>query len=273
MRRQRETVSGRTVFITGASRGIGPATARRLHRAGANVSLVGLEPELLSATAAELGERARFFHADVTDSDALAEAASATIAAFGAIDVVVANAGIAPPTTTIADIGIDDFERTLNVNLMGVWRTVKSTVPYVIASHGHIVLVSSMYAFFNGVLNASYAVSKAGVDQLGRALRVELAPKGATAGTAYFGFIDTDMVDTPASAVLRKAFPAFITKPATVDQAVDKMIDNIELRSPRVSAPGWVMPAMYARGLVAGLDHRLARDARVHAAIAVAEQA
>src|ERR1700678_4259471 len=88
-------VNGRTVFITGAARGIGAETARRLHRKGANVALVGLEPERLEALAAELGDRAAAFEADVTDYEALERAVAATVERFGAIDVGVANAGIA----------------------------------------------------------------------------------------------------------------------------------------------------------------------------------
>lgn len=270
-----ESVFGRTVFITGAARGIGAAAARELHRRGAKVSLVGLEQDRLAALADELGERAAHFHADVTDAGALADAAAGTVSSFGGIDVVIANAGIAPPVTTVAAISVDDFERTVNVDLMGVWRTVKATEAHIRDSRGHIVLISSIYAFFNGALNASYAVSKAGVEQLGRALRVELAPAGATAGVAYFGFVDTDMVDhafaQPAAAALRKAYPAFATAPISLDRAIEKLVVGIERRSPRISAPGWVRPALFARGLLGLLDQRLAADVRVQRAIAIAE--
>ena len=88
-------VNGRTVFITGAARGIGAETARRLHAKGANVALVGLEPERLEELAEQLGERAIAIEADVTDFDALQRAASATVERFGGIDVGIANAGIA----------------------------------------------------------------------------------------------------------------------------------------------------------------------------------
>src|SRR5512135_3581410 len=88
-------VNGRTVFITGAARGIGAETARRLHSKGANVALVGLEPERLEALAAELGDRAFAIEADVTDFEALERAVEATVERFGGIDVGIANAGIA----------------------------------------------------------------------------------------------------------------------------------------------------------------------------------
>jgi NAD(P)-dependent dehydrogenase (short-subunit alcohol dehydrogenase family) len=84
MSRRSFDIAGRTVFSTGAARGIGAATAQRLHAKGANVALVGLEPQLLEALAARLGERAAFFEADVTDSAALQRAAAGTVERFGA---------------------------------------------------------------------------------------------------------------------------------------------------------------------------------------------
>src|SRR3954464_12001878 len=86
--------AGRTVLITGAARGIGAATAERLHARGDNVALVGLEPERLEALASKLGDRAAFFEADVTDRDALDAAVAGTVERFGGIDVAIANAGI-----------------------------------------------------------------------------------------------------------------------------------------------------------------------------------
>src|SRR4029077_8205906 len=87
-------VRGRTAFITGAARGIGKASAERLHSKGANVALVGLEPERLEENAAALGDRAVWFEADVTDLEAMQDAVSATVERFGGIDVAIANAGI-----------------------------------------------------------------------------------------------------------------------------------------------------------------------------------
>src|SRR5437764_8384022 len=86
-------VNGRTVFITGAARGIGKASAERLHAKGANVALVGLEPERLEENAARLGDRAAWFEADVTDLDALERAVARTVERFGGIDGAIANAG------------------------------------------------------------------------------------------------------------------------------------------------------------------------------------
>ncbi len=274
--RQSYELAGKTVLITGAARGIGAHTARRLHGLGANVSLVGVEPDLLADLAHQLGRRAAHFPVDVTDSAGLGEAAEATASAFGGIDVVIANAGIAPPTTTIAAIDAAAFEHTIEVNLLGVWRTVRAALPYVVESRGHISLIASIYAFVNGSLNASYAMSKAGVEQFGRALNVELAETGATVSTVYFGFVDTDMVDTafaqPAAAALRSALPAFLTRPIPLVTAVDALVDGIQHRRPRVAAPWWVGPGLMGRGPLMLLDGYLRRSHRLRHAVDVATQ-
>src|SRR3954463_9737636 len=102
----------RTVFITGAARGIGAATAERLHARGDNVVLVGLEPERLEALAARPGDRAAFFEADVTDRDALDAAVEGTVDRFGGIDVAIANAGI-HTTGSLLGADPDRIEHTL----------------------------------------------------------------------------------------------------------------------------------------------------------------
>jgi NAD(P)-dependent dehydrogenase (short-subunit alcohol dehydrogenase family) len=255
-------LSGRVVFITGAARGLGAEIARPSHARGARVAVVGRRLDPLQELADELGERAAAFQADVTDFAALQRAARDTKHRFGGIDVVVANAGVAPPSETVASIDPAEFERTIDIDLLGQWRTIRATLPEVTERQGHILVVGSIYAFFNGVLNASYAASKAGVEQLIRAVRVELAPHGATAGVAYLGFIDTDLAaDVFAQGHIddvRKAMPGFITQPMPVAEAAAAVIDGIEHRSPRVTAPAWVSPMLTFRGITTTLMDELA---------------
>src|ERR1700752_5176319 len=120
-------VNGRTVLITGAARGIGAGAAERLHAKGANVALVGLEPERLEQNAARLGERAAWFEADVTDFDALRHVVTDTARRFGGIDIAIANAGIAF-SGSLGPSPIEHVERTLSVNLLGVWRTDRAVL-------------------------------------------------------------------------------------------------------------------------------------------------
>jgi NAD(P)-dependent dehydrogenase (short-subunit alcohol dehydrogenase family) len=137
---------GQVALITGAARGIGAATARRLHARGAAVALVGLEPERLASLAGELGDdRAVWFEADVTDAPALRSAVEAAARRFGRIDVAVANAGVhyvgAFETTPL-----EVLERELEVNLLGVLRTDYAVLPHLLRSRGYLLNIASLAA-------------------------------------------------------------------------------------------------------------------------------
>jgi NAD(P)-dependent dehydrogenase (short-subunit alcohol dehydrogenase family) len=254
-------VNGRTVFITGAARGIGAETARRLHAKGANVSLVGLEPERLEQNVAALGDRAAFFEADVTDLGALEAAVLATVERFGGIDVAIANAGIAY-TGALATAPVEQVERTLAVNLLGVWRTDRAVIDEIAKRRGYLLNISSLSAISHSPLMGPYTAAKAGVEALTDALRMEMAPSGAQVGCAYFGFIDTDLVRAsfaqPSAQVLTSQLPGFIRNPAPLSKAIDAIELGIERRSARVWAPRWVGPMMLLRGLLQPLTERQA---------------
>jgi NAD(P)-dependent dehydrogenase (short-subunit alcohol dehydrogenase family) len=257
-------ISGKTIFITGAARGIGAGAARRLHERGANVALIGLEPELLRQLTNELGARAAYFEADVTDADALERAVAGTVAKFGGIDVVIANAGILH-VGSIADSLTHQFERTLNVNLMGVWRTLRATLPQVIARKGYILNIASLAALGHGPLMGAYAASKAAVDALSDSLRIELGPTGARVGCAYFGAIDTDLVQGsrqhPAITELERMTPRFIGAEIPLSKAVDVIEDGIRRRAARIWAPRWVGLFLALRGVMQPiLEWQVARN-------------
>jgi NAD(P)-dependent dehydrogenase (short-subunit alcohol dehydrogenase family) len=256
-------VNGRTVFITGAARGIGKATAERLHGKGANVALVGLEPERLEANAAQLGDRAIAIEVDVTDFEALQRAVHATVERFGAIDVGIANAGIAF-TGPLATTPVEQVERVLEVNLLGVWRTDRALLEQICKQRGYLLNISSLAAIARGPLMGGYTTAKAGVEALSDVLRAETAPSGARVGCAYFGFLDTDLVRAgfaqPSSEALHGGLPGFIGNPAPVVKAIDAIERGIERRSARVWAPRWVGPMLAARGLLQPLIERRAQQ-------------
>ena len=253
MLRSRFDVAGKTVFITGAARGIGAASARRLHAAGASVALVGLEPEKLAALAEQLGPRAAWFEADVADYDALAAAADGTIARFGSIDVAIANAGL-QFMGRMATMPREQFERTIEVNLLGVWRTDRAVLDEIVRNRGYLLNVSSLAAVSHAPLMGAYTASKAGVEAMTDALRVELAPSGARVGCAYFGFIDTDLVRGsfahPSSQRLTSSMPAFVSTPAPLSQAIDAIERGVQRRSARLWAPRYVGGALALRGIL-----------------------
>jgi NAD(P)-dependent dehydrogenase (short-subunit alcohol dehydrogenase family) len=271
-------VRGRTVFITGAARGIGAATAERLHRKGANVALVGLEPQKLRELAARLGERAEAFEADVTDFQALTRAVDDTVARFGGIDVAIANAGVAF-TGSLINAPIEQVERTLAVNLLGVWRTDRAVIEQLIARRGYLLNISSLSAIVHPPMIGAYATAKSGVDGLSDSLRAELAPSGVQVGCAYFGFLDTDLVRAgyaqPSAQVANGSSPSFIRNPAPVSKAIDAIERGIERRSPRVWAPRWVGPMIALRGLLQPLVERrvLSEPERLAEAIRLADPA
>src|SRR5919202_1687400 len=189
----RHDVAGKVVFITGPARGIGGEAARQLAARGARLALVGLEPERLAALAAELGGGAVWFECDVTDQAALERAVAGTVAAHGGIDVVLASAGIAT-NGTVAVTPVDALVRVIEVNLIGVVRTVSATLPHVTAARGYYLLVSSAAALAALPGMSTYAASKIGVEHFGNALRLELAHKGVAVGTAHPSWVDTALV-------------------------------------------------------------------------------
>jgi NAD(P)-dependent dehydrogenase (short-subunit alcohol dehydrogenase family) len=252
-------VNGRTVFITGAARGIGAETARRLYAKGANVALVGLEPERLEALAAQLGERAMAFEADVADYEALERAVNATVERFGGIDVGIANAGIAF-TGPLASTPMEQTERTLAVNFLGVWRTDRALIAHITERKGYLLNIASLAALIRLPLTGPYTAAKAGVDALTDSLRIETAPSGARVGCAYFGLIDTDLVRAssvqPSLQKLNSGSPDILRTAAPLSRAIDAIERGIERRSARVWAPRWVGPMIPLRGVLQPLAER-----------------
>jgi NAD(P)-dependent dehydrogenase (short-subunit alcohol dehydrogenase family) len=265
MRRPQFDVNGRTVFVTGAARGIGAGAAQRLHAAGANVALVGLEPDKLEALAARLGSRAAWFQADVTDTAALQAAVEGTVARFGAIDVAIANAGI-QFIGRMATMAPEQFERTLEVNLMGTWRTNRAVLGEIVRNRGYLLNISSLAAASHAPLMGAYSASKAGVEAMTDALRVELAPSGARVGCAYFGFIDTDLVKAsfshPSTQALTAVMPGFVARPAPLDAALDAIERGVARRSARVWAPRFVGGALALRGVLQPLSEWRVKGSR-----------
>jgi NAD(P)-dependent dehydrogenase (short-subunit alcohol dehydrogenase family) len=264
----RYELTGKTVLITGASRGIGAEAARQLSHRGARVSLVGLEPELLAEVAGGLREAA-WFEADVTDWAQVEQAVAGTVERFGGIDVAVANAGIGL-IGAIETIEPALFERTIDVNLLGVWRTVRATLPHVSERSGYVLVVASLAAALHTPLMAHYAASKAGAEAFANVLRTEVDHLGVDVGVAYFGFIETDMVraamEHPAVAELRGQLEGPIRKGHPVEAAGEAIVRGIERRARRVVYPPWARSFLLARGVLQRLtDARLRRSGAVEA--------
>jgi NAD(P)-dependent dehydrogenase (short-subunit alcohol dehydrogenase family) len=270
-------LAGRTALVTGAARGIGLETARLLHARGAAVTLTDLDSDEVRAAAADIGERTLALAGDVTDRDSLDDAVAATVERFGDLDVVVANAGVAPPVRTIASMDPDAFERVVEIDLLGVYRTVYAALPRVATRAGQVVIISSVYAFANGALASPYAVSKAAVEQLGRALRVELAPHGAGVTVVYPGFADTKMVrdafTDPVAAGFQELAPGFVMRRISPALVAERIVDGVERRAARVVVPRWFALYSALRGILNPLmEAGMVRDRRVRELVELAER-
>jgi NAD(P)-dependent dehydrogenase (short-subunit alcohol dehydrogenase family) len=265
-------LNGKVALVTGAARGIGLETARQLQMRGASAAVVDIDASEAREAAERIGERAIGIGSDVTDHGAIMGAVAETVERFGGLDVVVANAGIAQrKMATVRGIGAEEWERVFEVDMLGVWRTVRAALPQIVERRGHVVVTSSVYAFVNGVLNSPYAVAKSGVESLGRALRAELMPLGASASVAYFGWVDTKLVQDAVANNgdrMQQNLPEFLRKRITPAQAGAAVVAGIEERAPRIFAPKWWRYVSALRGILNPLlDRRFERDAAMTATI------
>jgi NAD(P)-dependent dehydrogenase (short-subunit alcohol dehydrogenase family) len=236
-------VKGKVVLITGAARGIGAGVARDLAAKGAKVALVGLEAEELAEVAKDCGPDAGAWEADVTSWTDLEKATAEIAARYGRIDVVLANAGIAAAGFT-RSIDPAAFERVINVDLLGVWRTVRVTLPHLIESKGYALLVSSAAAIVHIPGNAAYSAAKAGVEAFANSLRAEVRHLGVAVGVVHPTWIATDMVNKadehPVFGRMRASSGGLTSKTYPLSVAVDLISAGVAKRARVVHVPGWV---------------------------------
>jgi len=265
-------LTGKVVVITGAAAGIGEATARRLVIEGAQVALIDRDETALRRVSASLDGSATPIVADVTDAGVLDRAMAQVIEQLGGIDVVVANAGIVGPVRTFAAMAAQEFDRVIDVNVRGVAHTVRAALPSILERSGYVLVIASAAAAIPTPTISAYGVSKAGVEALGRSLRMELAETGATAGVAYFGLIDTGLVrsdllgGTGLDAVMAP-LPKWFSEPAPVDDAARAIVAGIKGRARWICAPRYLPLLLALRTTIALAEPIMARSTTLHAAI------
>jgi NAD(P)-dependent dehydrogenase (short-subunit alcohol dehydrogenase family) len=271
----RWNVSGRTVLITGAARGIGAESARRLSAQGARLALVGLEPERLAEVAEACGPDSAWFEADVTEPDAIQAAVDGAVEQFGGLDAVIANAGIAR-AGPVRHATAEAFERVIEVNLLGAYRTVRACLPHIVARRGYVLVIASMAAVVHTPGLSAYSASKAGVEAFSDSLRAEVRHLGVDVGVGYLSFIDTEMVRGtdrhPAFAGLRAQVRGPAAKTYPVSAVGDAIVEGFARRRRTVVVPPYMRGTIALRGMIgrlvervgaqsaAELDERFARD-------------
>lgn len=187
--------AGKVVVVTGATSGIGRATARRFAESGASVVAVGRKQDALAEVANEIesaGGLALAVQADLCTSDAPRDVVGRAIDHWGGVDVLVNAAGHIA-SGTIETTVLDAWDKMLDINLRSVFRLMQEALPSLIQRRGNIVNVSSVTGLrsFPGVL--SYCVSKAGLDQLTRCAALELAAKGVRINAVNPGVVVTEI--------------------------------------------------------------------------------
>ena len=187
-------IIGKTVVITGASRGIGAEAARVFAKAGANVVLIARSNAAIDVLAAEIGDQALALPCDVADYVAVESAMQKAKAAFGSIDVLINNAGVIEPISHLANADPDEWGQVIDINLKGVFNGMRAVLPMMIeAGAGSILTISSGAAHGPVEAWSHYCSSKAAVNMLTQCVHKENGGDGVRAIGLSPGTVATQM--------------------------------------------------------------------------------
>ncbi|WNM31949.1 SDR family oxidoreductase [Streptomyces sp. Li-HN-5-11] len=245
MTSQKYSVNGKVALITGAANGLGAAVARQMHAQGAKLVLIDIDEPKLDELATELGKDRVFTQvADVRDFTAMKAAADQGIELFGGIDIVVANAAIGS-FGTLLQVDPEDFRTVVDVNLIGVFHTVRVALASVLERGGYLLLVSSLASYLPEAGMTSYTATKAAVEHLASCLRLELVHRGVGVGSMHMIGIDTPMMregwdEHPALHAMIHSLPAPMRKLYPAEEVAAACVKGIEARKHRINSPSWV---------------------------------
>ncbi|MEU7009148.1 SDR family oxidoreductase [Streptomyces sp. NPDC046332] len=249
-------LEGQVAVVTGAARGVGELLARKLSARGAKIALVGLEPEELKQVAGRLHTEADWWHADVTDHEAMATVAAEVKERFGKVDIVVANAGVAAGGPFV-DSDPVAWRRVIEVNLIGGAVTGRAFLPVLMESRGYFLQIASLAAMTPAPMMTAYCASKSGVEAFAHSLRAEVGYKGVKVGVGYLSWTDTDMVrgadQDDVMKELRQRLPWPSNRTYPLGPAVDRIVAGIERRSAHVYAQWWLRGMQSTRGYLPGI--------------------
>jgi len=236
-------MKGLVVLITGGGSGIGAATAKVLQQRGAIPVLVDCDAAPMAQTAAELGGDVLTIAADVTSLAQCEAAVSQTLARFGRIDIVWANAGIAA-FGPLAYTEPAAWKRCLEVNVFGVFNTVRAALPAIQQSRGYVAVSASVATFAHPPAVSAYAASKAAVEAMCNAWRIELAGHGVSVGVIHTSWVKTPLMTEgalhPAFVRLQKTTPTALRKPMEPDAAAQMIVNGFARRARQIWVPSWI---------------------------------
>lgn len=220
-------IQSKVVVITGASSGLGEATARRLSAEGATVVLGARRVDRLQSLVAELtsgGGKALAIATDVTRCDQVQALVAAAVQAFGRIDVMINNAGLMPHSP-LARLKIDDWEQMIDVNLKGVLYGIAAALPHMISQKsGHIIMVSSVAGHKVRPGSAVYAATKTGVRVIAEGLRQEVKPHNIRTTVISPGAVATNLADSITEPDIAKAVRDFTAEYAVPADSFARMV-------------------------------------------------
>lgn len=248
------SLNEKVVLITGGARGIGAATASKLLERGAIPVLADLDIEALASTAASMTPAPFTVELDVTDLSACEAAVGRVLEEHGRIDIAWANAGIASggPVQLTNPAA---WRRTIEVNLLGAYYTIRAALPAVIAQRGYVAVTASLASFAHGPGMSAYCATKAGVEAMCDSLRSEVAHHGVDVATIHPTWIDTDMVreadaESRVFEVVRGSLRPPFKKTYPVERAAADIVSGFERRKRRICVPPFVMAAHVLRPLL-----------------------
>ena len=193
-------LEGKVAFVTGGGSGIGEAAGKLLAEQGAKVVLISRTKSELEQVVSEIkdaGGEATALEADVSDSETLKAAINETVSTYGRLDIVFANAGVNGTWAGIEDLSEDDFRKTVDINLVGTFLTIKYAVPHLKKQGGSVVVTASVNGtrMFSNSGATAYASTKAAQVALTKMLALELAPQKVRVNVICPGAIDTEIDD------------------------------------------------------------------------------
>ena len=249
----KSTLTDRVVLITGAASGIGAATALELVAQGGTPVLVDCDAEPLAQMAQRCGPQTLYWVADVTQLQAMQEVVDKTIGKLGRIDILFANAGVAA-FGPVAYIDPEAWKRCFEVNVFGVFNTIRASLPAIMQQRGYVLINASSSSFAHPPVMSAYAASKSAVEAMGNSLRIEMAAHGVGVGVVHAGWVRTPLVTEgalhPGFVRLRATMPGPMNSETSPEETARVIVQGMLQRRRRIWVPAWLKILFALRALL-----------------------